>query len=162
LVGEIIIYQLSRAIYRELAPYIVAERPRSQSETNRELVLRGCERTMTRLITDGRHFSKPAISLFNEIRVHFSVASQLRVYLVVKHNVELALRLLARLPEQELYGNGSPRTCQAMTRKGKPCQRPPLPRSEYCPSHQHLTETFEELADLEPLEPQLEEMELAA
>ena len=32
-----------------------------------------------------------------------------------------------------------------MTRKGQPCQRQPLPASEYCPSHQHLTETFEEL-----------------
>ena len=30
-----------------------------------------------------------------------------------------------------------------MTRKGKPCQRQPLPASEYCPSHQHLEETFE-------------------
>ena len=161
MVGEIIIYQLSRAIYRELAPYVVCERPHSQKETNQELVLRGCERAMTRLVTDGRHFSKPARSLFNEIRVHFSIGSQLRVYLLVKHNVELAARLLARLPEQQLNGNGRPRICQAMTRKGRPCQRPPLPSSEYCPSHQHLTETFEELVDLDQLE-QLEEMELAA
>jgi hypothetical protein len=58
--------------------------------------------------------------------------------------------------------DGSERACQAMTRKGRPCQRPPLPRSDYCPSHQHLTETFEELAELEPLELELPEMELAA
>jgi hypothetical protein len=32
-----------------------------------------------------------------------------------------------------------------MTRKGKPCQRQPLPASDYCPSHQHLTENFEDL-----------------
>jgi hypothetical protein len=159
--GEIIIYQLTRAIYRELAPYVIRERPRSQQETNHELVLQGCERAMTRLVTDGRHFSKPARSLFNEIRVHFSLGSQLRVFLLVKHHVELAARLLARVPEQQLFGNGSPRTCQAMTRKGRPCQRPPLPRSDYCPSHQHLTETFEELVDLDQLEV-LEEMELAA
>jgi hypothetical protein len=25
-----------------------------------------------------------------------------------------------------------------MTRKGKPCQRTPLPERHYCPSHQHL------------------------
>lgn len=159
--GEIIIYQLSRAIYRELAPYVICERPSSQTETNHELVLRGCERAMSRLVTDGRHFSKPARSLFNEIRIHFSIGSQLRVFLLVKHNVELAARLLARLPEHELHGNGSPRICQAMTRKGRPCQRPPLPRSEYCPSHQHLTETFEELVDLDRPE-ELEELELAA
>jgi hypothetical protein len=159
--GEIVIYQLSRAIYRELAPYVIRERPPSQSETNHELVLQGCERAMARLVTDGRHFSKPARSLFNEIRVHFSISAQLRVYLLVKHSVELAARLLARLPEQELNGNGRPRTCQAMTRKGRPCQRPPLPRSDYCPSHQHLTETFDELVDLDQLE-EVEEMELAA
>jgi hypothetical protein len=28
--------------------------------------------------------------------------------------------------------------CRATTRKGKPCQRAPLPDREYCPSHQHL------------------------
>jgi len=163
-VGEIIIYQLSRAIYRELAPYIDTEQPYCQGKSNRELVLRSCERAMARLVTDGRHFSKPARSLFNEIRVHFSIASQLRVYLVVKHNVEVALRLLARLPEPELQGNGQPRVCQAMTRKGNPCQRAPLPRSDYCPSHQHLTETFDELDDLEQLDPleELHELELAA
>jgi hypothetical protein len=154
-------YQLSRAIYRELAPYVIRERPRSQRETNHELVLQGCERAMARLVTDGRHFSKPARSLFNDIRIHFSIGSQLPVYLLVKSHVELAARLLARLPEHELNGNGSPRTCQAMTRKGRPCQRPPLPRSDYCPSHQHLIETFEELADLDQL-PELEEMQLAA
>jgi hypothetical protein len=161
-VGEIIIYQLSRAIYRELAPYIVPEQPHQGG--SREQVLRACEGAMARLVLDGRHFAKPARSLFNEIRGHFSIAAQLRVYLVVKHNVEVALRLLARVPEQELEGNGRPRTCQAMTRKGNPCQRPPLPRSDYCPSHQHLTETFEELGDLEQLdelEP-LADMELAA
>ena len=28
--------------------------------------------------------------------------------------------------------------CHATTRKGKPCQRTPLPERDYCPSHQHL------------------------
>ena len=28
--------------------------------------------------------------------------------------------------------------CRATTRKGKPCQRTPLPERDYCPSHQHL------------------------
>ena len=32
------------------------------------------------------------------------------------------------------------RSVQATTRKGKPCQRTPLPDREYCPSHQHLEE----------------------
>ena len=90
------------------------------------------------------------------------MAAQLRrVYLVVKHNVDLALEYLASLPEGQLSLNGGPRSCQAMTRKGRPCQRPPLPRSEYCPSHQHLTESFEEFEESEQLE-EFEGMELAA
>ena len=28
--------------------------------------------------------------------------------------------------------------CHATTRKGKACQRTPLPGRDYCPSHQHL------------------------
>jgi len=36
--------------------------------------------------------------------------------------------------------------CRATTRKGTPCQRMPLPRNGYCPSHQHLVETEEILA----------------
>jgi hypothetical protein len=151
-------YHFSRAIYRELSPYIVEDRPSAQRETNNELVLRSCEQAMQRLLSDPRHFAKPARSLFNEIRIHFSMATQLRVYLVVKHNVELALAFVAKLPEQALDDSGAPRQCQAMTRKGKPCQRTPLPRSEYCPSHQHLIETFDELEEL----PELEEVELAA
>jgi hypothetical protein len=31
--------------------------------------------------------------------------------------------------------------CRATTRKGAACQRVPLPRNGYCPSHQHLADT---------------------
>ena len=34
--------------------------------------------------------------------------------------------------------DGGAARCQATTRKGKPCQRTPLPERDYCPSHQHL------------------------
>ena len=34
--------------------------------------------------------------------------------------------------------DGGVARCRATTRKGKPCQRTPLPDREYCPSHQHL------------------------
>lgn len=138
-------YHLSRTIYRELAPYVLEERPSSQRETNHELVLRACERTMHRLLSDSRHFARPARTLFQDVRVHFSIASQLKVYMVIERNVNLALQYLSRLPEPEFDANGKPRSCEAMTRKGQPCQRQPLPRSEYCPSHQHLTERLEEL-----------------
>lgn len=157
-------YQFSRAIYRELAPQIIDERPSFQRDTNRERVLHACETAMERLASDRRHFAKPACSLFKDIRVYFPISSQLYVYKVIERNVDLALQFLDRFPELELYGE--PRQCQAMTRKGKPCRRTPLPRSEYCPSHQHLTEDFEELDEgLEEFEKSLQELntvELAA
>ena len=34
--------------------------------------------------------------------------------------------------------DGGVARCHATTRKGKPCQRTPLPERDYCPSHQHL------------------------
>jgi hypothetical protein len=142
-------YQFSRAVYRELSPLVVEEQCTNMSGEARRDLLEACERAFTRLASDRHYFARPARSLFNDIRVFFSIASQLRVYLIVKHHVELALEVLSRLPEQEVDGNGLPRRCQAMTRKGRPCQRPPLPRSEYCPSHQHLTENFEELEGIE-------------
>jgi hypothetical protein len=37
--------------------------------------------------------------------------------------------------------DGGVARCRATTRKGKPCQRTPLPEREYCPSHQHLEAT---------------------
>jgi hypothetical protein len=151
-------YHFSRAIYRQLAPYILDEQSCSGGCSNREAVLRGCERSMERLWTDRRHFAKPARTLFNDIRIYFSLASQLSVYLIVRRHVELALDFLSEHPEQEYQANGLARSCQAMTRKGQPCQRPPLPRSEYCPSHQHLTENFDELEVIG----EFEGMELAA
>jgi len=145
-------YHFSRAIYRELAPHVLEEKPSCQPESNRELVLRSCENAMERLFTDRRYFAKPDRSLFNEIRVYFPISAQLRVYMVVERNVALAQEYLSRLPEREFDANGAPRSCQAMTRKGRPCQRQPLPHNEYCPSHQHLAETFEEFEDLQEVE----------
>jgi hypothetical protein len=142
-------YHFSRAIYRELSPHVLEERAPSQQVGNRELVLRACERAMERLLHDRRYFAKPARSLFNDVRIHFSMCDQLRVYMVIERNISLALEYLAQLPAEHLDANGTPRACEAMTRKGRPCQRAPLPGSEYCPSHQHLSEHLEELGELE-------------
>jgi hypothetical protein len=138
-------YHFSRAIYRELAPYVQGEKPASQDESNRELVLRECESAVERLMTDRRYFAKPARSLFNNVRPYFSICDLPRVFVIVDRNITIALDFLSRVPHYAFDANGVPRRCQAMTRKGKPCQRQPLPASEYCPSHQHLEENFEEL-----------------
>ena len=79
------------------------------------------------------------------MRPYFAIADLPRVYVAIDRHVQMALRFLAMVPDYAFDSQGVPRRCQAMTRKGKPCQRQPLPASDYCPSHQHLTETFEDL-----------------
>jgi hypothetical protein len=134
------VYQFSRAIYRELAP-IVERRPGSDGSAEHTRVLRACEAAVERLSTDRHYFAKPARTLFNDIRSYFPVGAQRRVFRVVAHYLELADEFLAQLPRNGVDANGNPLQCRAMTRKGTVCQRMPLARNGYCPSHQHLAAT---------------------
>ena len=142
-------YRFSRSIYRELSPRIVDED--LGSSTARHQVLEACEATMRRLACDRRYFARPARTLFTEIRDHFPLAEQVYVYRVVERNVELAQEFLEQLPA-EVNLDGTPRACEASTRKGTPCQREPLPGRDYCPSHKHLEEVFEAEESFEELE----------
>jgi hypothetical protein len=134
-------YGFSRAIYRELADEILIDPHSSRQNANHERVLRACEAAVERLATDRHYFARPARTLFREIRVCFPMASQLRVLRVVEHYLALADEFLCRLPKNGFDVNGKPLQCRASTRRGSPCQRMPLPRNGYCPSHQHLAET---------------------
>ena len=135
-------YRFSRSIYRELAQDVVEDPKDPTGCRNKQQVLDPCESVIRRLACDRRYFARPARSLFNEIRVHFAMSDQLKVWRVVEGNLNLAVQFLERLPEgTEL--DGVPRQCQAHTRKGTPCQREPLPGRDYCPSHKHLEETFD-------------------
>jgi hypothetical protein len=140
-------YRFSRAIYRELASEIV-ENPHPQgSHANHERVLRACEAAVERLATDRHYFARPARTLFYDIRIYFPMSAQHRVYAVVDRYLKFADEFLRSQPQTgfDIYGN--PIQCRASTRKGTPCQRMPLPRNGYCPSHQHLAET-EELREM--------------
>lgn len=138
-------YQFSRAIYRDLSPYVQDEQHSSQRVSNRTIVLRECESAIERLMTDRRYFSRPTRTLFNNVRPFFSINDLPRVYVIIDRNIQLALRFIIAVPNYAYDSSGIPRSCHAMTRKGQPCQRQPLPASDYCPSHQHLVETFEDL-----------------
>lgn len=135
-------YQFSRAIYRELAPYLPEPAPGVHRGSNHEHVLRACEAAIERLATDRHYFAKPARKLFRDIRAYFPMTQQARVLRTVNRYMVLAQRFLAKNP---LEGHASvtdkPPTCRAMTRKGAECQRVPLPHNGYCPSHQHLADT---------------------
>jgi hypothetical protein len=128
-------YQISRAIYRELSTDITGGRDAH------EQVLKACESTIGRLVADRHYFARPARTLFQDVRIHFPIGSQPRVWRVVDGYVSCALELLERLPGPGFDADGNPLQCRATTRRGTPCQRAPLHRNGYCPSHQHLAET---------------------
>jgi hypothetical protein len=132
-------YRFSRSIYRELAPHIGGHERGHDRVASEQQVLAACEATIRRMAFDRRYFAHPARTLFNEIRDYFALSDQVRVYVVIERNVNLALEFLEQLPAQTGL-DGRPRVCLASTRKGTPCQREPLPERDYCPSHKHLEE----------------------
>ena len=134
---QVCMYQYSRAIYRSIKdlidPYVDAE---SQVEYRRS-VLEACESTMERLATDPHYFAKPDRALFQDIRRYFPITAQAQVAWAVNQGVKAAVEFIEEQIESGLLDGGIAR-CRATTRKGKPCQRTPLPERDYCPSHQHL------------------------
>src|SRR5580704_5671981 len=131
-------YQYSRAIYRSIKdlidPYVDG---RTQLAYRRE-VLAACEGTMERLAADPHYFAKPDRTLFQDIRRYFPITAQAQVAWAVNHGVGAAVGFIEEQIEAGTFEGGIAR-CRASTRKGKPCQRTPLPERDYCPSHQHLT-----------------------
>ena len=140
-------YQVSRAIYREIANEILEDPHAECVHANHERVLRACEASVERLATDRHYFAHPSKTLFNDIRAYFPMSAQPRVLRVVESYLGLADEWLRSRPQNGFDLNSNPLQCRASTRKGTPCQRVPLPHNGYCPSHQHLAET-EELQQL--------------
>ena len=135
-------YRFSRSIYREIASAVVEDDRDPTACRNKQAVLDACEETIRRLTYDRRYFARPARSLFNQVRMHFHIKDQLRVWTVIDKNIKLAQVFLEQMPEGAGL-DGIVRECRAHTRKGTPCQREPLPNRDYCPSHKHLEETFD-------------------
>jgi hypothetical protein len=134
-------YQFSRSIYRDLVPRIDESEGAERTLAARRKVLEACEATIQRLVSDRRYFARPAKTLFSEVREHFALAEQVRVYMVIERHIDRIEEFLDSLPA-DVRLDGQRRSCLASTRKGTPCQREPLPAMDYCPSHKHLEETF--------------------
>ena len=96
-----------------------------------------CELTMARLAEDPHYFARPDRALFADIRRYFPITAQAQVAWSVREGVGAATSFIEQQVEAGLLDGGVAR-CHATTRKGKACQRTPLPGRDYCPSHQHL------------------------
>jgi hypothetical protein len=133
-------YQISRALYRDLADDIIVEPARVPgAPSNRQLVLWACEAAIHRLATDRFYFARPARSLYREIRIYFPLAAQQRVYGTVQRHLGLAGSVFASDPKLLYALTGHRLECRAWARKGRPCRRPPSANG-YCGSHQHLAD----------------------
>jgi hypothetical protein len=131
-------YRFSRQIFMQIKDSIDPHPDTITAAEARRRVLRACEDTVERMARDPRYFPRPARSLFQEIRFYFPIKEQAQVY----YSIERILRVAHEFIQEEIErsGEGAVVPCRATTRKGKPCQRTPLPGREYCPSHQHLEE----------------------
>ncbi|HEY7730358.1 MAG TPA: hypothetical protein VH950_05600 [Gaiellaceae bacterium] len=130
-------YQYSRAIYRSIKDLID---PYVDDETRleyRRALLDECEQTMGRLAADPQYFARPDRALFQDIRRYFPITAQAQVAWAVREGVGAAVSFIEAQIEAGALDGGIAR-CRATTRKGKACQRTPLPGRDYCPSHQHL------------------------
>jgi len=136
------VYQFSRAIYRELAPHLLAPKAGVPANANHEHVLRSCEAVVERMAVDRHYFARPERTLFCDIRSRFPMSEQGYVHQVVARYIGLAEQFLIENPIAGYASiSGEAPQCRATTRKGAACQRVPLPHNGYCPSHQHLADT---------------------
>jgi hypothetical protein len=135
-------YQFSRAIYRKLAPQVLAPPPGRSPSSNHAAVLKACEDVVTRLATDRHNFARPERALYCQIRNYFPMSALPRVHHVIERYMGCAQQFLIEHPHEGYTAvSGAPPQCRATTRKGSACQRTPLPHNGYCPSHQHLADT---------------------
>ncbi len=132
-----VMYQYSRAIYRSVKDLVDPYADQESQLEYRRAVLAACEETVERLARDPRYFARPDRTLFTDIRRYFPITAQAQVCWAVTQGIEAAVAWIDEQIELGAFDGGIAR-CQATTRKGKPCQRTPLPERDYCPSHQHL------------------------
>jgi hypothetical protein len=132
-------YQLSRSLYRELAPLLPGsvDSLNGEGRRDRHYLLETCESSVRRLVMEPDSCRTPARSLFREIRHLFAVDAQEDVWRVVRVHVD-AGQVLADRMRQTLR-----RECQAITRGGTPCRREPPAGRQYCPSHYRLAEDLQ-------------------
>jgi hypothetical protein len=130
-------YQYSRAIYRSIKDLIEPYADRETQLESRRAVLSACEETVARIAKDPQYFARPERTLFQDIRRYFPITHQAQVSWAITHGINAAVEYVVEQIEAGALDGGVAR-CRATTRKGKPCQRAPLPDREYCPSHQHL------------------------
>ena len=103
-------------------------------------MLRACETAVERLVNDRHYFARPAQTLFAEVRWHFPLAAQRRVFAVIDRHLRETREYLETSNRATLELSGTSPTCRATTRRRGLCSHTPDPRTGYCRWHRHLVE----------------------
>jgi hypothetical protein len=125
-------YALSRSLYRDLAPMLTREAETAEGRADRRHLLTACEEGIRRLVIEPDSYAHPVRSLFREIQHLFPLTVQVTALEIVRVHVEAGREFSRQL--QPLLR----RDCDALTKRGTPCQREPEPGQRFCPSHRHL------------------------
>lgn len=128
-------FELSRDLYRELKPMVIADT--KHPGRSERVLLAACEQTVARIARDLRRYPRPARHLFTNVRFLFPVQEQLNCYRIIERHLSAALDVLEAEAGPDTGRIGALR-CASINRKGRPCGREPLRGSRYCPSHKHL------------------------
>ena len=96
------------------------------------------EAAADRLVFQRDAFRRPERTLFADVRWCFPLSRQARVWVLIATWVPKVDAEVQALRQAGLDAAGNPLRCPVFTRKGRPCERAPLPVNGYCPSHQHL------------------------
>jgi hypothetical protein len=129
------VYEFSRAIYRDLRPFLQID-PRSPGRVER-LLIAECEDTVQRMAGGYNLVPGPAAHLFARVRFLFPVRHQARVRNIAADRLQAIDATLRADPSAYGATNGR-RRCRALTVQGQPCQREPQLESSYCASHRHM------------------------
>ncbi len=127
-------YELSRALYRELRPLLAVDQ-RSPGRVER-LLLEACEQTLEGIAGGLHYFPSAAAHLFADVRFLFPVRDQIRVRAIIGVRVGKAQEELGEA--QAIEGLNGRRRCLALTAQGAPCRREAQHSSRYCSSHRHM------------------------
>ena len=126
-------YQYSRAIYRSIKDLIDPYVDRPTRLEYRRAVLCECEETMSRLAHDPHYFARPDRTLFQDIRRYFPITAQAQVAWAVTEGVGAAVAFIEAAARGRRCSTAASARCKATTRKGKACQRTPLPEPRLLP-----------------------------
>src|ERR1044072_8062217 len=125
-------YQYSRAIYRSIKDLIDPYVNEDTQLVYRREVLAACEGTMERLAQDPHYSRRPDKALFQDFRRYSPIPVRAQVAWAVSQGVDAAVGFVEEQIEAGAFDGGVAR-CRATTRKGKACQRTPLPNRDYWP-----------------------------